>query len=150
MTMEMNVDIPANHRLMLEVPQEVPEGKAKITLSIKPFAQKWWSRLTAPKVRKAKQTAAVEDDEEERTDGILLPNGCTYYPALPGYTRPPLSPKLAAALKESAERAERRRTDPVYRAQVFANLRKSQEGPPIFGDMDGMEFQRQAREGWLD
>ncbi|GHV79231.1 hypothetical protein AGMMS49944_10220 [Spirochaetia bacterium] len=30
MTMEMNVDIPPSHRLLLEVPMEVPTGKAKV------------------------------------------------------------------------------------------------------------------------
>jgi hypothetical protein len=53
-------------------------------------------------------------------------------------------------MKEAAEKAERERTDPVYRAQVEENFRKCQDGPPLFGGMDGMEFQRQAREGWLD
>jgi hypothetical protein len=33
MTMEMNVDIPASHRLTLEVPREVPEGKAKVVFT---------------------------------------------------------------------------------------------------------------------
>jgi hypothetical protein len=32
MTMEMNVDIPANHRLILEVPETVPCGKTKLIL----------------------------------------------------------------------------------------------------------------------
>jgi hypothetical protein len=29
----MNVDIPASHRLTLEVPREVPEGKAKVVFT---------------------------------------------------------------------------------------------------------------------
>ena len=129
----------------IDVPQEVPEGKAKIKLSIKPLAQKWWSRLTAPK---AKQSA--EDEEEERTAGVPLPNGCTYYPPLPGYTRPAPTPEMVAIMKKSAERAERERTDPVYRAQVIANMRKCQEGPPLFGGVDDMEIQRVLWEAWRD
>jgi hypothetical protein len=31
--MEMNVDIPASHRLTLEVPREIPEGKAKVVFT---------------------------------------------------------------------------------------------------------------------
>ncbi|GHV81235.1 hypothetical protein AGMMS49944_30260 [Spirochaetia bacterium] len=132
MTIEQTIEILADHRLILDLPQEVPEGKAKIKVFIKPFAKK-------PK-----------KDRNGRTDGIPMANGCTYYPAPPGFTPHPPSPALAAVMKEAAEQAERRRTDPVYRAQFVENLRKCQEGGPIFGDMDGLEFQRQAREGWLD
>ena len=59
-------------------------------------------------------------------------------------------PTIAELKKLGEEQAERRRTDPVYRAEFMENLRKCQENGPIFGDMDGDEFQRQAREGWLD
>jgi hypothetical protein len=134
MTIEQTIDIPADHRLRLDMllPEGVPEGRVKLKLSFKPFLKK------------------QKKDRNGRTDGIPMANGCIDYPAPPGYTPPPLSPKLAAIKKEAAEQAERRRTDPVYRAQFVENLRKCQEGEPIFGGMDGEEFQRQAREGWLD
>jgi hypothetical protein len=32
-TIEQTIDIPASHRLTLEVPQEVPEGKAKVAFT---------------------------------------------------------------------------------------------------------------------
>jgi hypothetical protein len=39
MTIEQTVEIPADHRLILELPQEIPAGKAEITLSISPKAR---------------------------------------------------------------------------------------------------------------
>jgi hypothetical protein len=36
MTIEQTVEIPANHRLYIDVPPYIPEGKAMITLSIAP------------------------------------------------------------------------------------------------------------------
>jgi hypothetical protein len=142
MTIEQTIDIPADHRLRLDMllPESVPAGRVKLKLSFKPFAKR-------AKARKPQEAPA---GDEERTDGIPMANGCTYYPAPPGYTPHPPSPELAAILKEAEEKAERRRTDPVYRAEVAEHLRKCQEGGPIFGNMDGEEFQRQAREGWLD
>ena len=40
MTVTQTVEIPANRRLVIEVPQEVPEGKAKFEYRIIPFNQK--------------------------------------------------------------------------------------------------------------
>ena len=34
MTITQTVDIPANHQLIIEVPHEVPEGKAVITFTL--------------------------------------------------------------------------------------------------------------------
>ncbi|GHU50420.1 hypothetical protein FACS1894200_09910 [Spirochaetia bacterium] len=59
-------------------------------------------------------------------------------------------PTLAELKKQAEADAERRRTDPVYRAQVMADLRKCQEDGPIFGGIDGDEFQRLARDEWDD
>jgi hypothetical protein len=59
-------------------------------------------------------------------------------------------PTIAELKKEVEEQAERRRTDPVYRMQVMADLRKCQENGPYFGGMDGDEFQRIARDEWGD
>jgi hypothetical protein len=36
MTIEQTVEIPADHRLTIEVPPEIPAGKAKITVFISP------------------------------------------------------------------------------------------------------------------
>jgi hypothetical protein len=36
MTIEQTVEIPADHRLTIEVPPEIPAGRAKLTLSISP------------------------------------------------------------------------------------------------------------------
>ncbi|GHV81212.1 hypothetical protein AGMMS49944_30030 [Spirochaetia bacterium] len=128
MTIEQTIEILADHRLILDLPQEVPAGKAKIKVFIKPFSKK-------PK-----------KDCNGRTDGIPLGDGMIYYPAPPGYTLPPPDPELAALIKEAEEQAERRRTDPVYRAQFVEDLRKCQEGGPIFGGMDGMEFPQETRQ----
>ena len=79
-----------------------------------------------------------------------MANGCIYYPPLPGYTRPPLSPELTAALKKSEEQAERMRTDPEYHAYIWELRRKCREGPPLFGGMDDAEIQRVLLEAWYD
>ncbi|GHV75484.1 hypothetical protein AGMMS49942_03050 [Spirochaetia bacterium] len=144
MTIEQTIDIPADHRLHLDMllPESIPGGKAKIKLFIKPFSKR-------TKVRKPKQSL-TEDDDSIPEGAVPLGDGTYFIEAPPGYTPPPPSPELAAIVKEAEERAERERTDPVYRAEIMAHLRKSQEGGPIFGGMDGMEFQRKAREGWLD
>jgi hypothetical protein len=39
MTIEQTVEIPADHRLVLEVPQEVPAGKAVIAFTPVPFPE---------------------------------------------------------------------------------------------------------------
>jgi hypothetical protein len=39
MTIEQTVEIPASHRLTIEVPPEIPAGRAKIRLSISPKAK---------------------------------------------------------------------------------------------------------------
>ncbi|MDR2246447.1 MAG: hypothetical protein LBE17_07245 [Treponema sp.] len=36
MTIEQTVEIPADHRLVIEVPPEIPAGKAKVTVSVFP------------------------------------------------------------------------------------------------------------------
>jgi hypothetical protein len=33
MTIEQTIDIPASHKLTMDVPQEVPEGKAKVAFT---------------------------------------------------------------------------------------------------------------------
>jgi hypothetical protein len=109
MTIQQTVEIPASHRLTIEVPQEVPAGKATITYSPEPaFGQ------TVPAGRRK-----IPDD--------LLP-----------------------VVQEAARRAERERTDPAYRADIAEIRRKCQEGGPILGGIDGMEFQRMVRDDWPD
>ena len=34
MTIEQTIDVPANHQIILEVPTEVPAGKAKLTFTV--------------------------------------------------------------------------------------------------------------------
>jgi predicted alpha/beta-hydrolase family hydrolase len=57
---------------------------------------------------------------------------------------------LVAIVQEAARRAERERTDPAYRAEIAEIRRKCQEGGPILGGIDGMEFQRMVRDDWPD
>jgi hypothetical protein len=142
MTIQQTIDIPADHRLHLDMllPESVPDGQAKIKVLIKPFAKR-------AKARKPKKVPAKD---EERTDGIPMGDGWTYYPAPPGYTPPPPGSEMAAILKEIEEKAERERTDPEYHAHIQELRRKCREGPPLFGGMDAMEFQRRARDEWDD
>jgi hypothetical protein len=58
--------------------------------------------------------------------------------------------RFVDALKEAEDRALRERTDPVYREQIMAALAKCQEGSPLFGGIDGVEFQRKIRDEWED
>jgi hypothetical protein len=109
MTIQQTVEIPASHRLTIEVPQEVSAGKATITYSPEPA-----SGQTVPTGRRK-----IPDD--------LLP-----------------------LVQEAARRAERARTDPAYRAEIMAIQRSCQEGGPILGGIDGMEFQRMVRDDWSD
>jgi hypothetical protein len=53
-----------------------------------------------------------------------------------------LDPVLEKALKEAAERAERERTDPLYRQRVIDSFQKAQEGGPIFGGISAEDFKR--------
>jgi hypothetical protein len=109
MTVQQTIEIPASHRLMIEVPQEVPAGRTTITYSPEPEAGR-----AAPAGRRK-----LPDD--------LLP-----------------------FVQEAARRAERARTDPAYRAEIAAIQRSCQEGGPILGGIDGMEFQRIVRDDWPD
>ncbi|GHV81367.1 hypothetical protein AGMMS49944_31580 [Spirochaetia bacterium] len=121
MTIEQTIEILADHRLILDLPQEVPAGKAKIKVFIKPFSK-------PARLHKPKQTC-TEDTP-------------------PGYTPPPLDPETMAIMKEVEEKAERERTNPAYRTYIAELRRKCREGPPLFGGIDGMEFQRRARDEW--
>jgi hypothetical protein len=109
MTIQQTVEIPASHRLTIDVPQEVPTGKATITYSPDPES------------------------------GQAVPAG-----------RRKIPDELVAIVQEAARRAERERTDPAYRAEIAEIYRKCQEGGPIFGGMDGMEYQRRMRDEWPD
>jgi hypothetical protein len=109
MTIQQTIEIPANRRLTIDVPQEVPVGKATITYSPTPEA------------------------------GRDVPAG-----------RRNIPDDLAALVQEAAKRAERERSDPVYRAEIVEIYRKCQEGGPVLGGIDGMEFQRRVRDEWPD
>jgi hypothetical protein len=58
--------------------------------------------------------------------------------------------ELAELIAEAEKRAERERTDPVYRQKVIDGFRKAQEGGPIFGGIDGLKYQRNCRNEWED
>jgi hypothetical protein len=45
MTIEQTVEIPADHRLTLEVPREIPAGRAILTFTLVPAADKNVSSL---------------------------------------------------------------------------------------------------------
>jgi hypothetical protein len=109
MVIQQTIEIPANHRLTIDVPQEVPAGKATITYSPEPKS------------------------------GQAVPAG-----------RGKIPDDLLPFVQEAARRAERERTDPAYRAEIAEIRRKCQEGGPIFGGMDGMEYQRSMRDEWPD
>jgi hypothetical protein len=109
MTIQQTVEIPASHRLTIDVPREVPAGKATLTYSPEPE-----SVQTIPAGRRK-----IPDD-------------------------------LVAIVQAAAERAERERTDPAYRAEIMAIQRSCQEGGPILGGIDDMEFQRRVRDEWPD
>jgi hypothetical protein len=109
MAIQQTIEIPASHRLTIEVPQEVPAGKTTITYSPEPEA----GRAVSAGGRK------IPDD-------------------------------LVAVVQEAARRAERERADPAYRAEIAAIQRSCQEGGPILGGIDGMEFQRMVRDDWPD
>jgi hypothetical protein len=138
MTIEQTIDIPADHRLMFDIPQEVPEGKAKVKLSIKPF------KLFAKKPKK---------DCNGRTDGIPLGDGMILYPATPPdpeleaiIKRPP-SPEWAALVKKAEERAARER---VTGENPFEGLKGCMKDSPCFAGKSGEEIQREMRDEWND
>jgi hypothetical protein len=141
MTIQQTIDIPASHRLMLDLPQEVPEGKAKIKVFIKPFSKR-------AKARTLQEAPA--GDERDLSEGVPLGNGLIFFEAPPGYTPPPPDPELAAIMKEAREKTERRRTDPAYRAEVTKIWKELQEGGPVFDGRDGMDVQREMRDEWPD
>ncbi|GHV81210.1 hypothetical protein AGMMS49944_30010 [Spirochaetia bacterium] len=125
MTIEQTIDIPTDHRLILDLPQEVPAGKAKIKVFIKPFSKK-------PK-----------KDCNCRTDGIPLGDGMIYYPAPPGFIPSPPDPELVPYIKEAEERAARER---ATGENPFEGLKGCMKDSPCFADRDGVEIQREMRD----
>jgi hypothetical protein len=80
MTIQQTVEIPANHRLTIEVPQEVPAGKATVmlffdnsgdTTTIKSAPEKWANPLLGL-ARDSKLT--VERFTEMQQEDIALEN----------------------------------------------------------------------------
>jgi hypothetical protein len=109
MSIQQTVDIPVNHRLTIELPREVPAGKATIIYNPAPLP-----------------------DQDTPADRHKIPDD------------------LVELYQEAVKRADRERSDPAYRAEIAETLRKCQEGGPIFGGMDGMEYQRMMRDEWPD
>jgi hypothetical protein len=62
--------------------------------------------------------------------------------------QPVMDDELAALVAEAGRRAERERTDPVYRAQVVARFRKCQEGGPVFGGLSAEDFKKECNTEW--
>jgi hypothetical protein len=63
---------------------------------------------------------------------------------------PVMDAELAELVAEAGRRAERERTDPVYRQKVIERFKRVQEGGPIFGGIGGLEYQRRCRNEWED
>jgi hypothetical protein len=82
-----------------------------------------------------------------RADVILdfkpaaIPNGGTgEYPVM--------DDELARLVAEAGRRAERERTDPVYRQQVMDRFKRAQEGGPIFGGISAEDFKKECNDEW--
>jgi hypothetical protein len=58
MTIEQTIEIPANHRITIEVPPELPTGKAKVELTITPE--------TMPKEKTVRPLASFAGIDKER------------------------------------------------------------------------------------
>ena len=79
MTIEQTVEIPADHRLILEVPREIPPGKAVIAFTPVPAAKPAHRRTTAEAIEHCHGLAkrlgctATSDDflEQRRRDREL-------------------------------------------------------------------------------
>jgi hypothetical protein len=56
--------------------------------------------------------------------------------------------ELTQILGEAAKRAERERTDPVYRQEVIDSFKKAQEGGPIFGGISAEDFKKECNDEW--
>jgi hypothetical protein len=139
MTIQQTVEIPADHRLIIDVPQEIPAGKATIllfsgasgdTVAAEKAPDRWANPLPG---------LAKDSNKAEPESGLDVPAGQRKIPD-----------DLAELFHEAAQRAERERTDQAYRDEIAEIYRKCQEGGPILGGIDGMEFQRMMRDEWSD
>lgn len=117
-TIQQTVDIPANHRLTLEVPREVPEGRTSVVLV---FSE-----------AKEKPDNPVESRVREPVDAHIFDP----FPTLEEL-------KAAAARKTAEQQAyfEATGKDPLV------ELRDSMKGMPFAG-IDGVEYQRKMRDEW--
>jgi hypothetical protein len=66
-------------------------------------------------------------------------------PVAPGKRK--LSPELQAAIKEAGEKRAWRFAHPE---EFEERMKKAREGGPLFGGIDGLEYQRKVRSEWED
>jgi hypothetical protein len=129
MTIEQTVEIPASHRLYLDLPGDVPIGKAKVT--IVPFAEP-----AAPQYAEVipGHPYRVPTEEEARQ------------------WREPLvknDSRLQEILKSAAEQAEARKKDPSLRS--LKKWHGVLENSKVWGkDVDVVAEIRKMRDEWGD
>ena len=119
-TIQQTVDVPASHRLTLEVPHEVPEGRISVVLV---FSE-----------AKEKPGNPTESRGQDPLDApVFAP-----FPTLEEL-------KAEAARKAAEQQAyfEATGKDPIV------ELRDSMHGMPFAG-IDGVEYQRKMRDEWPD
>jgi hypothetical protein len=104
MTLEQTIDIPADRKLYLELPETVPSGRTKVIINFETLSPR-----------------------------TVTPN--------PGK----FSPELQAAIKEAEEKRAWRLAHPE---EFKARMKKAREGGPLFGGIDGLEYQRKVRSEW--
>jgi len=76
MTIEQTIEIPANHRIFLDLPLELPLGKAKVTVTPQPEKSTVTSHAAVANLRglakKMGSTLTVEDFLAMRREDLLL------------------------------------------------------------------------------
>jgi hypothetical protein len=104
LTLEQTIDIPADRKLYLELPETVPSGRTKVIINF-----------------------------ETLTPQAVAPRSGKF------------SPELQAAIKEAEEKRARRLARPE---EFKARMKRVREGGPLFGGIDGLEYQRKVRCEW--
>jgi hypothetical protein len=79
MIIEQTIEVPADHRLLLEIPATIPRGKAKIALHITPFEANPGEskRLAFQSFMKFRKAAPSDFDyKKELTEALDEKHGC--------------------------------------------------------------------------
>jgi len=78
MTIEQTIEVPANHRIMLEVPTEVPAGKATLTFTVPECVQEIWpvNHISLEEVKEKLQDlrCSLGKDSFGNLDGVAYQN----------------------------------------------------------------------------